>query len=182
MRPSRWTRRVPPEAGGSDSQSIGRDWPHRRAWLSVTRVAGVRSDERGSRGKAADGGGSARRLARHRATRRATDVAAHTHTRSPPLRQSPATAVRGATQRPAGTAPRPTATATRRPRPTMLIPVRCFTCGKIIGDKWNEYLSLLEKDHTERSRCRRCRRCRGRRLIVCARARARAATRSTSSA
>lgn len=26
----------------------------------------------------------------------------------------------------------------------MLIPVRCFTCGKVIGGKWNKYLRLLE--------------------------------------
>jgi len=26
----------------------------------------------------------------------------------------------------------------------MIIPVRCFTCGKVIGDKWDKYLSLLE--------------------------------------
>ena len=25
----------------------------------------------------------------------------------------------------------------------MLIPVRCFTCGKVLGDKWNAYCSLL---------------------------------------
>jgi hypothetical protein len=24
-----------------------------------------------------------------------------------------------------------------------IIPVRCFTCGKVVGDKWNEYLQLL---------------------------------------
>ena len=26
----------------------------------------------------------------------------------------------------------------------MMIPVRCFSCGKIIGDKWETYKSLLE--------------------------------------
>ena len=25
----------------------------------------------------------------------------------------------------------------------MIIPVRCFTCGKVVGDKWEQYLSLL---------------------------------------
>ena len=25
----------------------------------------------------------------------------------------------------------------------MIIPVRCFTCGKIIGNKWHRYLELL---------------------------------------
>lgn len=24
-----------------------------------------------------------------------------------------------------------------------IIPVRCFSCGKVIGDKWNAYLALL---------------------------------------
>eukprot|EP00028_Trichosphaerium_sp_Am-I-7-wt_P004361 CAMPEP_0168530666 /NCGR_PEP_ID=MMETSP0405-20121227/14835_1 /TAXON_ID=498012 /ORGANISM="Trichosphaerium sp, Strain Am-I-7 wt" /LENGTH=74 /DNA_ID=CAMNT_0008555015 /DNA_START=42 /DNA_END=263 /DNA_ORIENTATION=+ len=28
----------------------------------------------------------------------------------------------------------------------MIIPVRCFTCGKVIGNKWDRYLSLLESD------------------------------------
>ncbi|KAF9467833.1 DNA-directed RNA polymerase, subunit N/Rpb10, partial [Collybia nuda] len=27
-----------------------------------------------------------------------------------------------------------------------IIPVRCFSCGKVIGDKWNAYLELLAKD------------------------------------
>ncbi len=25
----------------------------------------------------------------------------------------------------------------------MIIPVRCFTCGKVIGNKWDKYLSYL---------------------------------------
>ena len=25
----------------------------------------------------------------------------------------------------------------------MIIPVRCFTCGKVIGNKWHRYLELL---------------------------------------
>ncbi|KAK2964519.1 putative DNA-directed RNA polymerases II, IV and V subunit 10 [Blattamonas nauphoetae] len=25
----------------------------------------------------------------------------------------------------------------------MIIPVRCFTCGKIIGDKWEQYMELI---------------------------------------
>ena len=28
----------------------------------------------------------------------------------------------------------------------MIIPVRCFTCGKVIGNKWNKYLKLLSID------------------------------------
>eukprot|EP00656_Telonema_subtile_P009137 TRINITY_DN14282_c0_g1_i1.p1 TRINITY_DN14282_c0_g1~~TRINITY_DN14282_c0_g1_i1.p1 ORF type:complete len:103 (+),score=24.51 TRINITY_DN14282_c0_g1_i1:78-386(+) len=34
-------------------------------------------------------------------------------------------------------------------RATMIIPVRCFTCGKVIGDKWPRYLALLMEDFTE---------------------------------
>ncbi|KAK0237664.1 8 kDa subunit-domain-containing protein [Armillaria nabsnona] len=30
-----------------------------------------------------------------------------------------------------------------------IIPVRCFSCGKVIGDKWNDYLKLLSNDKTE---------------------------------
>jgi DNA-directed RNA polymerase I, II, and III subunit RPABC5 len=28
----------------------------------------------------------------------------------------------------------------------MIIPVRCFTCGKVVGNKWNKYLDMLEKE------------------------------------
>eukprot|EP00010_Vexillifera_abyssalis_P001320 CAMPEP_0201555538 /NCGR_PEP_ID=MMETSP0173_2-20130828/49648_1 /ASSEMBLY_ACC=CAM_ASM_000268 /TAXON_ID=218659 /ORGANISM="Vexillifera sp., Strain DIVA3 564/2" /LENGTH=41 /DNA_ID= /DNA_START= /DNA_END= /DNA_ORIENTATION= len=31
----------------------------------------------------------------------------------------------------------------------MIIPIRCFTCGKVIGNKWEAYLSLLEDDYPE---------------------------------
>lgn len=27
----------------------------------------------------------------------------------------------------------------------MIIPVRCFTCGKLIANKWNKYLALLKE-------------------------------------
>ena len=27
----------------------------------------------------------------------------------------------------------------------MIIPIRCYSCGKIIGDKWNKYQTLLQK-------------------------------------
>jgi len=30
-----------------------------------------------------------------------------------------------------------------------IIPVRCFSCGKVIGDKWNAYLALLLAGRTE---------------------------------
>lgn len=29
-----------------------------------------------------------------------------------------------------------------RSRVAMIIPVRCFTCGKVIGNKWEKYLNL----------------------------------------
>ncbi|TFL04796.1 8 kDa subunit-domain-containing protein [Pterulicium gracile] len=25
----------------------------------------------------------------------------------------------------------------------MIIPVRCFSCGKVVGDKWNAYVELI---------------------------------------
>ena len=28
----------------------------------------------------------------------------------------------------------------------MIIPVRCFTCGNIIGNKWDEYLRLIQEN------------------------------------
>ena len=28
----------------------------------------------------------------------------------------------------------------------MIIPVRCFTCGNLIADKWEEYLQLKSSD------------------------------------
>lgn len=30
----------------------------------------------------------------------------------------------------------------------MIIPVRCFTCGKVVGNKWDPYLQLLKEDYT----------------------------------
>ncbi|KAK4263180.1 hypothetical protein QN277_028632 [Acacia crassicarpa] len=33
----------------------------------------------------------------------------------------------------------------------MIIPVRCFTCGKVIGNKWDTYLDLLQADYGEGS-------------------------------
>ena len=32
----------------------------------------------------------------------------------------------------------------------MIIPVRCFTCGKVIGNKYDTYVELLNHDYTER--------------------------------
>ncbi|KAK7079232.1 DNA-directed RNA polymerases I, II, and III subunit RPABC5 [Halocaridina rubra] len=31
----------------------------------------------------------------------------------------------------------------------MIIPIRCFTCGKVIGNKWESYLGLLSAEYTE---------------------------------
>ncbi|KAJ2286383.1 DNA-directed RNA polymerase II subunit L, partial [Coemansia sp. RSA 2706] len=31
----------------------------------------------------------------------------------------------------------------------MIIPVRCFTCGKVVGNKWEKYLQLLDDDYLE---------------------------------
>ncbi len=28
----------------------------------------------------------------------------------------------------------------------MIIPVRCFSCGKVIGDKWEEFQERTEED------------------------------------
>lgn len=27
----------------------------------------------------------------------------------------------------------------------MMVPIRCFTCGEVVGDKWEEYVSRLKK-------------------------------------
>lgn len=31
----------------------------------------------------------------------------------------------------------------------MIIPVRCFTCGKVLANKWNAYVRALEKQGVE---------------------------------
>ncbi|CDR36629.1 CYFA0S01e03136g1_1 [Cyberlindnera fabianii] len=31
----------------------------------------------------------------------------------------------------------------------MIVPVRCFSCGKVVGDKWEPYLTLLKEENTE---------------------------------
>ena len=31
----------------------------------------------------------------------------------------------------------------------MIIPVRCFTCGKVVGNKWDTFLELLSTDVPE---------------------------------
>ncbi|KAK4002215.1 hypothetical protein OUZ56_004058 [Daphnia magna] len=35
------------------------------------------------------------------------------------------------------------------PENKMIIPIRCFTCGKVIGNKWETYLGLLQAEYTE---------------------------------
>jgi DNA-directed RNA polymerase I, II, and III subunit RPABC5 len=34
----------------------------------------------------------------------------------------------------------------------MIIPVRCFTCGKVVGNKYNRYVDLLEQFEKEEAR------------------------------
>lgn len=29
----------------------------------------------------------------------------------------------------------------------MIIPIRCFTCGKVIGDLWEEYIEQIQKEY-----------------------------------
>lgn len=31
----------------------------------------------------------------------------------------------------------------------MIIPIRCFSCAKLIADKWEKYLELIKKGYTE---------------------------------
>ena len=31
----------------------------------------------------------------------------------------------------------------------MIIPVRCFTCGKVVGNKWDTFVELLAQDVPE---------------------------------
>ena len=33
----------------------------------------------------------------------------------------------------------------------MIIPVRCFTCGKVIGNIWNKYNELIEIQSVEKT-------------------------------
>lgn len=30
----------------------------------------------------------------------------------------------------------------------MLVPVRCFTCGKVLADKWRAYVRMVDEDET----------------------------------
>jgi DNA-directed RNA polymerase I, II, and III subunit RPABC5 len=32
----------------------------------------------------------------------------------------------------------------------MIIPVRCFTCGKVVGDKWEKYVELLQSGYARK--------------------------------
>lgn len=32
----------------------------------------------------------------------------------------------------------------------IIIPIRCFTCGKIIGDKWEEFSQRIQKEDTNK--------------------------------
>lgn len=33
----------------------------------------------------------------------------------------------------------------------MIIPIRCFTCGKVIGNKWDEYVRLVQENPNDKS-------------------------------
>jgi len=37
----------------------------------------------------------------------------------------------------------------------MIIPIRCFTCGKLIGDKWEEFIKRVDDLGIKRYCCRR---------------------------
>lgn len=50
-------------------------------------------------------------------------------------------------RREGGTRSRWEHTASNQQQPAMIIPVRCFSCGKVVGDKWETYLSYLEDDN-----------------------------------
>lgn len=32
----------------------------------------------------------------------------------------------------------------------MIIPVRCFTCGKVVGNKWETFMEMLRREHSEK--------------------------------
>jgi DNA-directed RNA polymerase I, II, and III subunit RPABC5 len=32
----------------------------------------------------------------------------------------------------------------------MIIPVRCFTCGRVVGHLWQEYYELLNSNYEEK--------------------------------
>lgn len=32
----------------------------------------------------------------------------------------------------------------------MIIPVRCFTCGRVVGNKWEKYLQCVQQGYSER--------------------------------
>lgn len=72
---------------------------------------------------------------------------------SAPVSQSPVNAhapTRGSPARRCAVCRRDVFSLEGRPFPSaMIIPVRCFTCAKVIGNKYDKYLQLLEEDYTE---------------------------------
>lgn len=38
----------------------------------------------------------------------------------------------------------------------MIIPIRCFTCGKVIGNKWVLYLKLIKQGMSQRECIDKC--------------------------
>lgn len=51
----------------------------------------------------------------------------------------------------------------------MLIPMRCFSCGKVVGNKWDRYLKLIRTNITSKAALDRLglRRYCCRRMILC---------------
>lgn len=45
-----------------------------------------------------------------------------------------------------GTSPREKLRSTKKAITIMIIPIRCFSCGKVVGDKWETYLTLLQDE------------------------------------
>ena len=39
--------------------------------------------------------------------------------------------------------------ASRTRGPKMIIPVRCFTCGKVVGNLWESFCDLLQAEYSE---------------------------------
>lgn len=38
----------------------------------------------------------------------------------------------------------------------MIIPIRCYTCGKVTGNLWERYLKLLEEGKSEKDALTEC--------------------------
>ncbi|KAG8515704.1 DNA-directed RNA polymerases I, II, and III subunit RPABC5 [Galemys pyrenaicus] len=132
--------RPPPDAVAGLYQGGGRG----RLPLRPSPGAPLRSEGPRRRGPAAGGGGRRRAAAAGRGARRGRAARA----RRPPLVGAPGRVARGGA-RGAQKAARRRGARTRAGAAAMIIPVRCFTCGKIVGNKWEAYLGLLQAEYTE---------------------------------